>query len=124
MKRICIAVCVAVLMSFAVARAQEKPAEPKKRATHPAANTSSCASRSGAYSRLSLIRGMAPLEDGGVAVMVADKLVKYDKDLNKVKEVTIDIPQTAAQPSSGNCGSSKAGCTSCAEKPTDKKAKE
>ena len=34
---------------------------------------------------------MVATEDGGVVVMMGDKLVKYDKDLNKVKEVAIPM---------------------------------
>lgn len=30
-------------------------------------------------------------QDGGIVVLMADKIIKYDKDLNKVKEATIEI---------------------------------
>ena len=31
------------------------------------------------------------MEDGGVVVLMGDKLVKYDKDLNQEKEVTLKM---------------------------------
>lgn len=37
---------------------------------------------------------MATTEDGGIIVAMGDKLVKYDSDLNKVKEVALDIDTT------------------------------
>lgn len=34
---------------------------------------------------------MATTDDGGVIVALGDKLIKYDGNLNKVKEITLDI---------------------------------
>lgn len=62
------------------------------------------------YTRLGLIRGMQPTADGGIVVMVADKMIKYDKDLNKQKEVTIELPELPEpMMNSGGC-SSISGC--------------
>jgi hypothetical protein len=36
-------------------------------------------------------------EDGGVVLMAGCKLIKYDKDLNKVKEVPVEIDMKAIQ---------------------------
>lgn len=36
-------------------------------------------------------KAIAPTEDGGVIVLAGDKLIKYDKDLNLVKEVKIEM---------------------------------
>ena len=34
---------------------------------------------------------MAATDDGGVIVAFGDKLIKYDSDLNKVKEVPLEL---------------------------------
>ena len=36
-------------------------------------------------------RSMVPTEDGGIVVMIGNKLYKYDKDLNLKKEVEMEI---------------------------------
>jgi hypothetical protein len=36
-------------------------------------------------------RSMVASEDGGVIIMMGDKLMKYDKDLNLVKEIQVEI---------------------------------
>lgn len=51
-----------------------------------------CGAMGGAMMQKSLVE-----VDGGVIVAVANKLIKYDGDLNKVKEITIDIDVTAMQ---------------------------
>jgi hypothetical protein len=40
---------------------------------------------------------IAPTEDGGVIVLAGDKLIKYDKDLNLVKEVKIEMNMEGMQ---------------------------
>lgn len=37
---------------------------------------------------------MVPTEDGAVIVALGDKLIRYDRNLNKVKEVSLDIDVT------------------------------
>lgn len=47
---------------------------------------------------------LVPAGDGGVIVMAGNKLVKYDKDLNLVKEVEIKMDMTAMiQDMKGKC---------------------
>ena len=40
---------------------------------------------------------IAPTEDGGVIVLAGDKLIKYDKDLNLVKEVQVAFDTESAE---------------------------
>jgi hypothetical protein len=51
-----------------------------------------CGAMGGAMMQKSLVE-----TENGFVVAVGNKLIKYDDDLNKVKEVTIDIDVTAMQ---------------------------
>jgi len=42
-------------------------------------------------------KAIAPTEDGGVIVLAGDKLIKYDKDLNLVKEVEVKMDMDGMQ---------------------------
>ncbi len=42
-------------------------------------------------------KAIAPTENGGVIVLAGDKLIKYDKDLNLVKEVKIEMDMEGVQ---------------------------
>lgn len=39
-------------------------------------------------------QSVTPTSDGGVVVSVAGKLIKYDNELNKIKEVSLDVDWT------------------------------
>jgi len=42
-------------------------------------------------------KAIAPTEDSGIIVLAGDKLIKYDKDLNLVKEVKIEMDMEGMQ---------------------------
>jgi hypothetical protein len=42
-------------------------------------------------------KAIVSAQDGGVFLLAGDKLIKYDKDLNVVKEVTIDMDMEGIQ---------------------------
>ena len=46
---------------------------------------------------------MVPSGDGGVIVMVGNKLIKYDKNLNVVKEAEIKVDMEAMKKMMGDC---------------------
>ena len=48
---------------------------------------------------------MVATEDGGVVVLAGDRLLKYDKDLNLIKKVTVDVKPSAMCPWKGRKGS-------------------
>lgn len=48
---------------------------------------------------------MVATEDGGVVVLIGNQLLKYDKDLNLIKKVTVDVDPAAICPWKGRKGS-------------------
>ncbi len=45
-----------------------------------------------------LEKQIIPTPDGGLIVSIGDKLIKYDKDLNLIKQVTLPSPLPPTQP--------------------------
>lgn len=119
MRRIMVlAAMVLFAAGVAVSYAQNKPETPV--AVAPAMEHKGCAARSDkgmmdfpAMSR-AVASSIVATSDGGVVVLVGNKIVKYDKNLNLVKEVTVEA---AVQLMSQGMGMTKrSSCGSCANK--------
>ncbi len=50
-----------------------------------------CSMQGMMMNKMMMQKSLAPTGDGGIVVMAGNKLLKYDKDLNLVKEVTIPM---------------------------------
>ena len=114
-KKVVLVAMVLLAAGISVSYAQNKPEQSV--AVAPAIENKGCGGKSdkGMMSSPAMYRpapsNIVATSDGGVVVLVGNKIVKYDKNLNLVKEVTIEaaaqiIPQGLGMTQKSKCGSS------------------
>jgi uncharacterized protein YdeI (BOF family) len=123
--------CILVMGIFSFAFAEENKTDKTKEAAQPAMTAPGMMGQMGMMDKgkmmgmaaMMMVKSMVATSDGGVVVLVGNKIQKYDKDLALQKEVEIKMDSMGAQkmmaPMAGKCADGNCGCAG-AQKNTKK----
>lgn len=119
--------CILAMGVFSFAFAEENKSDKPKEATQPAMMAPGMTGQMGMMDKgkmmgmaaMMMVKSMVATSDGGVFVLVGNKIQKYNKDLVLQKEVEIKMDSMGAQqmmaPMAGKCSKGNCGCAAAQE---------
>ena len=94
-KTICLATVTVLIFAFSAVSFAEYAGQTKKHKMGKQMKAGICKKHAGLMMKKMMSGQMVATKDGGVVVMMGNRLLKYDKDLNLKKEVKIRLDCSA-----------------------------